>query len=131
MIKLPGPDHPISIEPTTGRVSVRFNDQLIADTTRALSLAESSYPVVQYIPRDDVRMDLLERTDHTTRCPYKGEASYYSIIAGDRVATNGVWSYEAPNPAVRRIAGLLAFDPRMVDSITIEAPQIGSSGRPG
>jgi len=111
------PDHPITITAVPHRVRVTFAGRVVADTTRALSLAEASYAPVMYIPREDVDLSTFERTDHKTRCPYKGEASYYSIHAGDRTAGNAVWSYEQPLEAVAAIAGYLAFYPDRVDSL--------------
>ncbi len=119
-MKIPGPDHPISIEPSRGRVRVMLNGRAIADTKRALVLQEASYKPVFYIPREDAEMALLERTAHGTHCPYKGDASYYSIRVGDRVAENAIWSYEQPYPAVAEIAGHLAFYPNRVDAIEVE-----------
>jgi uncharacterized protein (DUF427 family) len=116
-MKLPGPDHPITITPTAGRVVVKAGGKVVADTRRALTLQEASYPPVQYIPRDDARMDLLTRGMHQTHCPYKGDAAYYTLGAG---AENAVWTYEQPFPAVAEIAGHLAFYPNKVDSIEIE-----------
>jgi uncharacterized protein (DUF427 family) len=116
-MKLPGPDHPITITPNTRRVRVAFGGQVVADTTRALSLKEASYPVVLYIPRTDVKMDLLKRTEHASRCPYKGDASYFSIAADGKTAENAVWSYEQPFPALTEIKDYLAFYPNRVDKI--------------
>ena len=115
--KLPGPDHPITIQPTRDRVRVTFAGQTIADSARALTLREAKYPPVQYIPRADVRMDLLGRTAHGTHCPYKGDASYYNINADGRSSANAVWSYEAPHEAMTAIEGYLAFYPDRVDGI--------------
>jgi uncharacterized protein (DUF427 family) len=115
--KIPGRDHPITIEPTRHRVVVRAGGRVIADTLDALTLREASYPVVQYIPRRDANMSLLERSDHATYCPYKGECSYYSIAIGQLRTINAVWSYEKPFPAVAQIEGHLAFYPDRVDSI--------------
>ena len=92
-IKLPGPDHPIAITPTVGRVVVTVAGRVIADTRRALTLKEASYPAVQYIPREDADMSLLTRTGHTTTCPYKGDCSYYSIAPGGERPVNAVWTY--------------------------------------
>lgn len=111
------PDHPITISAEPHRVRVTFAGRVVADTRRALSLAEASYPPVMYIPREDVDQPMLERTDHKTHCPYKGEASYYSIRTDDRVAHNAVWTYEQPLPAVVAIAGYVAFYPNRVDSL--------------
>lgn len=116
-MKLPGPDHPITIEPNPKRVRVRLGGEVIAETSRALTLREASYPPVQYIPREDARMALLHRTAHATYCPYKGNASYFTVAAGGRRTENAVWSYEHPYPAVTQIAGHLAFYPDRVDAI--------------
>lgn len=119
-IKIPGPDHPIAIEPNPGRVRVMLDGVVIADTRDALTLRESKYGPVQYIPRQDVRMDLLVRSTHETHCAYKGDASYYSIPMGGERATDAVWSYENPYDAVALIKGRLAFYPDRVDSIVVE-----------
>lgn len=116
-MKLPGPDHPITITSSPRRVRVTAEGRIVADTTRALTLKEASYPAVQYIPREDVDMTLLARTAHKTYCPYKGDASYYSLQIGGKTVENAVWSYEAPYPAMREIAGHLAFYPNRVDAI--------------
>jgi len=92
-MKLPGPDHPITISRNSNRVRVIFAGQVIADTAHALTLKEASYPPVQYIPRADARMTLLARTSHHTHCPYKGDASYFAIEAEGRKVENAVWSY--------------------------------------
>ena len=114
-MKTPGPDHPIAIAPTPGRVVVKAGGKVVADTRAALTLKEASYPPVQYIPRADADMSLLARSDHKTHCPYKGDASYYSLPG----AANAVWTYETPFPAVAAIAGHLAFYPSRVDSIEV------------
>ena len=116
-IKIPGPDHAISIERDTERVIVSVGGRVIADTREALTLSEAHYPAVQYIPRKDVDMTLLERTDHTTYCPYKGDCSYFSIPLGGERSVNAVWSYEAPYAAVTPIKDHLAFYPNHVDLI--------------
>jgi len=116
-VKLPGPDHPITIAPNPKRVRVTLGGTVIAETTRALTLREASYPAVQYIPREDARMALYARTGRATHCPYKGDASYYTVQAGGRSAENAAWSYEAPFPAMAQIAGHLAFYPDRVDAI--------------
>ena len=118
--KLPGPDHPITIQPTLDRVTVKFAGQTIAESTRALTLREASYPPVQYIPKADVKMDLLAPTSHKTHCPYKGDASYFTIKAGGRSAENAVWCYETPYPATAEIAGHVAFYPDRVDAIEVK-----------
>jgi uncharacterized protein (DUF427 family) len=116
-MKIPGPDHPITIEPNPKRVRVTFNGRVVADTRRALSLREAGYPAVQYIPRADVDMALFQRTAHATHCPYKGDASYLSLEADGRKSENAAWSYEAPYPAVAQIKQHLAFYPGRVDGI--------------
>jgi uncharacterized protein (DUF427 family) len=115
--KIPGPDHPITIAKNPDRVLVKAGDQVIADTREALSLQEASYPAVQYIPRDDVDLTLLERTDHHTYCPYKGDASYYSVLPAGATGVNAVWTYEQPYDAVADIREYLAFYP---DRVSIE-----------
>jgi uncharacterized protein (DUF427 family) len=116
-IKIPGPDHPIAIEPNPRRVRVSVAGRIVADTRAALTLREASYPAVQYIPRRDVDMALLARTDHGTYCPYKGDCGYYSIPTGGERAVNAVWTYEAPYAAVAAIKDHLAFYPDRVDAI--------------
>jgi uncharacterized protein (DUF427 family) len=115
--RTPGPDHPITILPHQGRILVRVAGTLIADTREALILQEASYPPVQYIPRKDVDMKLLRRTEHTTYCPYKGDCSYYSVPNGGERSINAVWTYETPYPSVAQIKDYLAFYPSRVDAI--------------
>ena len=95
-MKIAGPDHPISIDANPSRVVVKVGGKIIADSRGALTLREASYPPVQYIPRRDVDMAALTRSEHTTYCPYKGDASYYSIPAGGDRSLNAVWTYETP-----------------------------------
>ena len=116
-MKLPGPDHPITITQNPRRIRVTAGDIVIAESTRALSLKEAKYPAVQYLPREDANMALLERTERTTHCPYKGDASYYSIKADGRTLDNAIWTYETPFPAMTEITGHLAFYP---DKVKIE-----------
>ena len=116
-MKIPGPDHPITVAPNPKRVRVSVGGDLIAETTRALTLKEANYPAVQYIPREDAIPSKLQRTQHTTYCPYKGDASYFSIASGGKVLDNAIWTYETPYDAVKDIAGHLAFYP---DKVTIE-----------
>ncbi|MEU0534667.1 DUF427 domain-containing protein [Amycolatopsis tolypomycina] len=115
----PGPDHPITVEPTKARVVVKAGGRVIADSRNAFTLQESTYPAVQYIPLADVDAAVLERTDHETYCPYKGEASYYSLNAGEVRAENAVWTYEKPYDAVAPIKDHVAFYPNVVDSIEL------------
>ena len=116
-MKLPGPDHPITITVNPKRVRVSVGDTVIADTTHALTLKEAKYPAVQYVPREDARMELLQRTDRVTHCPYKGDANYFSIRTDGKVIENSIWTYETPFPAMTEIAGHLAFYP---DKVKIE-----------
>ena len=118
-MKTPGPDHPITIEPAAGRVTVRAGGAIVASSDRALVLREASYPPVLYIPRADVAMDRLQRTDHATHCPYKGDCAYFSVPDAGARGTNAAWSYEAPYPAVAAIAGYVAFYPDRVDAIEV------------
>ena len=116
-VKIPGPDHPITIERNPARIIVSIAGRVVANTREALTLHEAAYPAVQYIPRKDVDMALLDRTDHTTYCPYKGDCSYYSIPLGGERSVNAVWSYEAPYAAFAPIKDYLAFYPNRVDAI--------------
>ncbi|TDD59820.1 DUF427 domain-containing protein [Kribbella antibiotica] len=115
--KIPGPDHPITVAKNPDRVVVKLGDQVIADSRDALSLQESNYPAAQYLPREDVDFTLLERTDLTTYCPYKGDASYYSILPAGEDGVNAVWTYEQPYDAVSDIRDHVAFYP---DKVSIE-----------
>ncbi|ACE92055.1 hypothetical protein AMC82_CH02994 [Rhizobium phaseoli] len=126
-IRIPGPDHPITVEHNPCRVVVTLGGRTIADSRDALTLREASYPPVQYIPRRDVDMSLLRRTDHSSHCPYKGDAAYYSIVPGGERGENAVWTYEAPNAAVSNIKDHLAFYPERVDSIEeMASPEAGT-----
>lgn len=109
--------HAISIEPASARVVVTVGDQVIADSLNALILHEGGLPDVFYIPREDVAFTQLSRTDHSTHCPFKGDASYFSIPAGGPRSGNAVWSYESPLPGVEAIRDHLAFYPDRVDRI--------------
>jgi uncharacterized protein (DUF427 family) len=116
-MRLPGPDHPITISANPRRIRVTAGDTVIAETTHALSLKEASYPAVQYVPRADAKMELLKRTERVTHCPYKGDASYFSIAADGKTIENAIWTYETPFPAMVEISGYLAFYP---DKVRIE-----------
>jgi len=116
-IKIPSPDHPITIELNPKQVVVSVAGRVIAKTREALTLREASYPAVQYIPRKDVDMSLLERTDRATYCPYKGDCAYYGIPIGGERSRNAVWTYEAPYAAVAEIKDHVAFYPDRVDAI--------------
>ena len=116
-MKLPGPDHPIAITVNPKRVRVTAGGVVIAETTQALILKEASYPAVQYVPRADAKMDLLQKTERVTHCPYKGDANYFSIVSGGKTLENAIWTYEQPYPAMAEISGHLAFYP---DKVKIE-----------
>lgn len=113
-VLLPGPDHPITVEPTPGRVEVRVGDRVIAESARALTLREADYPPVQYLPLADADPDVLRPTETTSYCPYKGEASYWGIATEDGELTDAVWGYEHPHAAMAMLAGHIAFYPDRV-----------------
>jgi uncharacterized protein (DUF427 family) len=116
-MKLPGPDHPITITANPRRVRVSADGVMIAESTDALTLKEASYPAVSYLPRKDANMALLKRSERVTHCPYKGDANYFSIVADGKTIENAIWTYEAPFPAMTEISGHLAFYP---DKVKIE-----------
>jgi uncharacterized protein (DUF427 family) len=130
-IKFPGPDHPISIQRNPARVVVSVAGRVIAESRNALTLRESDYSPVQYIPREDVDFTQLEQTDHATYCPYKGDCSYYSVPAGGKKSVNAVWTYEDPYPAVAQIKGHLAFYPERVGEIAEQLPTTPESLKSG
>jgi uncharacterized protein (DUF427 family) len=120
-IRIPGPDHPITISPVEGKVRVTLARRIVAESTRALRLKENGYPPVYYLPRNDADMSLLLRTTHYTYCPYKGDCTYYSIAIGGPKSENAVWTYEKPYDAVASIGEYLAFYPSRVDAIEVIA----------
>jgi uncharacterized protein (DUF427 family) len=115
-VREPSADHPITVTPTGRHVTVRVNGEVVAETDNALTLQESTYPAVQYIPIGDVVQEFLSSSNTTTYCPYKGDASYYDVTtaAGDTV-TDAIWTYPAPYPAVGDIEGHVAFYPDKAD----------------
>ncbi|MGH7025665.1 MAG: DUF427 domain-containing protein [Caulobacteraceae bacterium] len=115
VIKLPGPDHPITVTGHEGRVQALYNGHLIADSGDVLYLKEASYKPVAYFPRADVEMGFLAATSLDTYCPYKGHASYFTVAMDGKIAENAVWTYETPHPAMEIIRGRLAFYPNFVD----------------
>src|ERR1700719_2344929 len=121
-IKIPGPNHPITIERSLKRIVISIAGTVLADSRDALILREAGYPAVQYIPRKDVDMTLLERSAHTTYCPYNGDCAYYNIASGGERTLIAVWTYESPYDAVTAISNSLAFYPQRVDAIE-ERPQ--------
>ena len=112
------PEHRIGTKRAGVRVQVTFNGEIIADSEDAVTLQETGYDAVYYLPRKDVKMERLSRTTHRTHCPFKGEASYFTLSNG-RTAENAVWSYEQPYDEVSVIKDRLAFYPNRVDSIRI------------
>jgi uncharacterized protein (DUF427 family) len=116
-MRLPGPDHPITITANPKRVRVLLDGVVIAESSNALKLKEASYPPVNYVPREDTNMSLLARTERVTHCPYKGDANYFSIVADGKTVENAIWTYETPFPAMTEITGHLAFYP---DKVKIE-----------
>ena len=123
-MKFPGPQHQISIQRNPARVVVSVAGRVAADTRNALTLCEAGYPPVQYIPPGDVDFSQLERSDHVTYCPYKGNCNYYSVPGGGEKSINAAWSYEDPFPAVEQIRGYVAFYPERVDEIAGQFPDV-------
>jgi len=119
-MKIPGPDHPITITPSPTRWRGRFHDHILADGADVLVLQEASYPPVAYFRREDVATDYLGRTAHSTHCPYKGDASYFTVSRDGEVIENAVWSYEQPFPAMQAITGRLAFYPQHFDIYAVD-----------
>ncbi|KUI18942.1 hypothetical protein AU192_16780 [Mycobacterium lehmannii] len=118
----PTAEHPITVEPTGRHVTVRVNGEIVADTDRALTLRESTYPAVQYIPHNDVIQDKLRPSDTQTYCPFKGDASYYDLVTGSgTVVEDAIWTYEKPYPAVAAIAGHVAFYPDKAEVTVVHA----------
>jgi uncharacterized protein (DUF427 family) len=118
-IRIPGPDHPITISPAEGKVRVTVAGRIVAESSRALRLEEKGHPPVYYFPRTSADMSLLVRTEHSTYCPYKGDCAYYSILIGGVNAENAVWTYEEPYEAVAEIKEYVAFYPTRVDAIEV------------
>jgi len=119
-MKIPGPDHPITLDSAPGRVQALYAGHVIADSADVILLREADYPAVAYFPRSDVDMAYMARTDHSTHCPYKGEASYYTLNMDGRLSENAVWSYEDPYPAMAAIRDRLAFYPNLVQVRPVE-----------
>ena len=130
-VKLPGPEHPISIQRNPARVVVSVAGCVVADTRNALTLREAAYPPVQYIPPEDVDFSQLERSDHVTYCPYKGDCNYYSVPAGGKKSVNAVWSYQDPFPAVVQIRAHVAFYPERVDEMAEQLRNVRKDCRTG
>ena len=129
-MKTPGPDHPITIARNLRQVRVRFQDHVIAASDAALTLREADYPPVHYFPRADVEAAFLSKTAKTSHCPYKGDASYYSMLMNGDLVENVAWSYEAPYPAMEQIRGMLAFYPDKVEIYELSEADIADRHRP-
>ena len=123
-MKLPGPDHPITITPAAKRWRARFAGHVIADSAAAVVLQEADYPPVVYFPRDDVEMAYMSRTDRSTHCPYKGDASYFTVLMDGQFAENAVWSYELPYPAMEPIAERLAFYTNKIEVYSVDDAEV-------
>jgi uncharacterized protein (DUF427 family) len=120
-VRIPGPDHPITISPAEGTVRVTLAGRMVAESTRALRLDENGYPPVYYLPRSDADMSLLVPSTHYTYCPYKGDCTYYSISTGGTKSEDAVWTYETPYEAVASIKEYLGFYPSRVDAIEVSS----------
>jgi uncharacterized protein (DUF427 family) len=118
-IRIPSPDHPITISPVAGKVRVTVAGRTVAESGQALQLEEKGHPPVYYLPRNDADMSLLVGTKHYTYCPYKGDCTYYSVPIGGSNSENAVWTYEKPHEAVAAIQEYLAFYPSRVDAIEV------------
>ena len=117
------PDYRVDLEQEPERVRVRVGTEVLADSARALLVKETKHEPVVYIPREDVRLDLFERSEHRTFCPFKGEASYWTLSASGRRDENAVWSYEDPFDQVAGLKDYVAFYP---DRVQVEDPAQGS-----
>lgn len=118
-IRIPDSKHPVTLAMAGSHVVVKLPGRVVADTRRAITLAEADFSPVHYIPREDVDMAMLVSSEHRTYCPYKGDASYFTIVGAGERGLNAAWSYEAPHPAVVQISGYIAFFPDRVDSIDV------------
>ena len=120
------PGHQITIEPTDQQVDVRIEGETVATSTRTLRLDETGMPPRFYFPRDDVRTDILRRTAFETTCPFKGQASYWTLELGDAVHDGLVWSYEVPIPAAEAIAERMSFFNERVEILVDGEPLPGA-----
>ena len=120
-MKLPSAEHPLTLSPVAGQLVVAFHGVVVARTDHGLALQEAAYKPVYYIPRTDIVAEHFQPTAHSTYCPYKGPASYFSLVAGGQVSENAVWSYEDPYPAMADIKAHVAFYPDQV-TFTVLTP---------
>jgi uncharacterized protein (DUF427 family) len=128
-MKLPGPDHPIAIAPAKTRWRAKFGDHVIADSADALVLTEAAYPPVIYFPQEDISMSFLTKTERSTYCPFKGYASYFTVMMDGQFGDNVVWSYEEPYPAMEQIRGRLAFYADKLDVYAVDEAQVSPGAR--
>ncbi len=128
-MKTPGPEHPITIEPATSRWRARFAGHVIADSNEAMILRAAAGPPRVYFPRQDVELGYMSRTERTTYCPYKGDASYFTILMDGEFADNSVWSYERPFPAMEAITGRLSFYPDKVEVYPVDDAAVNPEHR--
>jgi uncharacterized protein (DUF427 family) len=126
--KIPGPDHPITIEVARERFTVKANGNLVADSTATLTLKEAGYPPVQYFPMADVDESSLRSSATSSYCPYKGDATYYSIVGPDSEIKDAIWTYVDPYPEMKAIGGYLAFYPDRVEITSSAAPPEKTGG---
>jgi uncharacterized protein (DUF427 family) len=122
--------HTITITPAERHIEVSLGGHRLASSDRALRLDETGLPARYYLPRGDVRTDLLQPTAHATTCPFKGQASYWSAQVGGEVYQDVVWSYETPIPGAEPIAGLLCFYNERVELTVSELRQPDAPARP-
>jgi len=128
-MQLPGPDHPITLKPAAKRWRAKFAGHVIADSDHAIVLQEADYPPVVYFPRADVSMAYMSRTDRSTHCPYKGDASYYTVLMDGQFAENAVWTYDLPYPAMEPIAERLAFYPDKIEVYAVDDAEVNPHPR--
>ena len=129
-MKIPGPDHPITYTPNPSRVRARYEDVVIADTTGAVTCQEANYAPVTYFPREDVETGYMSKTADVSTCPYKGQATYYSILREGRLIEKAAWSYEAPYPSAEAIKGMLAFYPDKLEIYAVDEADLDARRHP-
>jgi len=128
-MKIPGPDHPITLTPAKGRWRARFAGHVIADSDRAIILQEADYPAVVYFPRSDVALEYMSSTPRSTHCPYKGDAGYYTVLMDGQFAENAAWTYELPYPAMEPIAERLAFYTDKIEVYAVDDAVVNPHGK--
>ena len=128
-MQTPGPDHPITATPTRRRYRARFQNHVIADSTSAVVLQEADLPAVIYFPRENVETGFFSKSDYVTHCPYKGDATHWSMIMNGDITENVAWSYEDPYPAVAEIVGRIAFYPSKVEVYEVTEEELETRHR--